>query len=137
MTTVDSCSCDIFRLCKGAPYEAFSAAMARFMHTLMATGTLSQSLQVDPSVPCCSFFVTSFYNFICFFLRLTLLVCQQESNSVCKKNPCLGSLNILNLLLNPIHLVNFAILRCVMFSLEWITSLLTINGSISRELRLQ
>jgi len=31
---------------KGAPYEAFSAAMARFMHTLIATGTLSQSLQV-------------------------------------------------------------------------------------------
>ena len=36
------------RYCEGAPYEAFSAAMARFMHTLMATGTLSQSLQVCP-----------------------------------------------------------------------------------------
>jgi len=30
----------------GAPYEAFSAAMARFMHTLIATGTLTPSLQV-------------------------------------------------------------------------------------------
>jgi len=39
----------------GAPYEAFSAAMAQFMHTLMATGTLSTSLQV-----CYFYFVTSF-----------------------------------------------------------------------------
>ena len=44
---------------KGAAYEAFSSAMARFMHNLMATGTLSQSLQV-----CLFFFITLFFRFL-------------------------------------------------------------------------
>jgi hypothetical protein len=33
-------------MCSGALYEAFSAAMAYFMHTLIASGTLLEPLQV-------------------------------------------------------------------------------------------
>ena len=60
----------------GAPYEAFSAAMARFMHTLMSTGTLSHSLQVicpQDQLLCWFFDLDVLFLTFCCFLPSSLM----------------------------------------------------------------